>query len=274
MTRRQADNRRGYTLVEVLLVIGLVVTISAMVVPNFMREIEADRLPRSARQLRSLIAMVRAHASLDGKRYRIRFPFENEAKELGDAARQPLIECEGDPFYEPEVFIQVTEPWALGDIFLRDVWCAEVRLGRPSIEELQERRVRAAESIARKLEEGRQMKEEIEAERPPLFFETDGASDWATFVLTTAPPGTDLGELEEHPRVELISEGMTGSAWLQRPFYEQELDLFAEKGWPAVLRQDFLNPRELTEDDVLELRESQLRGVNVELKGRKLEPEE
>ncbi|MCH7632740.1 MAG: hypothetical protein IIB59_05965, partial [Planctomycetes bacterium] len=52
-----------------------------------------------------------------------------------------------------------------------------------------------------------------------------------------------------------ILEGLTGLCWLQRPFYDEELDLFADKGWPAVLRQDFLRPDMLTEDDVLELRE-------------------
>ena len=39
---------------------------------------------------------------------------------------------------------------------------------------------------------------------------------------------------------------------------EEELDLFEEKNWPIVLRQDFLDPRVLTEDDVLELHDSLL----------------
>jgi hypothetical protein len=54
-------------------------------------------------------------------------------------------------------------------------------------------------------------------------------------------------------RIEVILEGPTGLAWLQRPFYDEELDLFEEKGWPAVLRKDFLDKAVLTEDDILEL---------------------
>jgi hypothetical protein len=77
--------------------------------------------------------------------------------------------------------------------------------------------------------------------------------------VTDAPPGAQYDELEDYKRIEVILEGQTGFCWLQRPLYEAELDLFEEKGWPAVLRQDFLNRRELTEDDILELREIQIK---------------
>jgi hypothetical protein len=90
----------------------------------------------------------------------------------------------------------------------------------------------------------------------PLVFEPDGTSDWATFLLVAdAPRQIDIEELENYERIEVIYEGQTGLAWLQRPFYEEELDLFEEKNWPVVLRRDFLRPQVLTEDDVLELRD-------------------
>ena len=54
---------------------------------------------------------------------------------------------------------------------------------------------------------------------------------------------------------------------------EQSRKLFEEKGWPAVLRQDFLSPAVLTEDDVLEIREMHIQGREVELQGRKLQTE-
>jgi hypothetical protein len=57
----------------------------------------------------------------------------------------------------------------------------------------------------------------------------------------------------------VILEGETGIAWLQRPFYDDELDLFADRNWPAVLRQDFLRKEPLTERDVLELRDIQMK---------------
>jgi len=61
--------------------------------------------------------------------------------------------------------------------------------------------------------------------------------------------------LYTHPGIDVIVDGLSGLCWLQRPFYDEELDLFEEKNWPAVLRKDFLSPLELTERDVLELRE-------------------
>lgn len=243
------------TLLEVILVIGILVIIAGMVVPNFVRELEREKLPGSARQLRSLMTLVRANAAFDARRYQIRFPMEDELDPLG-GDRQPLIEREDDPIDEPEVFNPVTAPWAVGTTLLGDVWCAEVRLGRPTV------------AFLRKLEQRHEIEDEVEEtyedfepERLPLIIEPDGTSEWATFVLTDAPRDTEIDEflffddLEEYGAIQVITEGATGLAWLQRPLYEEELDLFEERGWPVVLRQDFLDPRVLTEEDVLELRD-------------------
>ena len=241
------NSRRAFTLLEVTLVIGLLAIITAMIIPNFLREVKEEEFPGSARQLRSLLNLVSANACFDGKRYRIRFPEEDEEDPLG-GDRQPLIEREDDPIDEPEVFNLVTAPWAIGQTLLGDVWCAEVRLGRPTIERIRATRSEIKAAITEEVED-------FEPERLPLVFDPDGTAEWATFILTEAPRGTGLDELEDHPRIELILEGATGLAWMQRPFYDEELDLFEEKNWPAVLRQDFLDPRVLTEDDVLELRD-------------------
>ncbi len=237
------------------MVVALLLVISAIAIPNFIGQLEREELPGSARQLRSLISLTRANAAYDGKRYRIRFPAEDENLPMGDG-RQPVVEREDDPIHDPEVYTLVTAPWAVGDTFLGKVWCPEVRLGRPTIESVRERRERGANTVADEIT--RDM-ENIEPERPPLYIEPDGASEWAVFVVTLAPKGTPIDEIEDHPNLELIVEGTTGLAWVQRPFYDEELDLFEEKGWPAVMRQDFLDPRVLTENDVLELHEIQVR---------------
>lgn len=263
-------SRPAFTLVELMLVIGILVAITAMAVPNLINQIRAKPLPRSGRQLRSLLTLTRAHAAFDGLRYQIRFPNPDELDALGGET-QPRIEREDDPINEPEVFNLVTASWAVGTTLLGDVWCTDVELGRPTIQSVRDRRERVAEDISDELEEAF---EDYEPERPPLIIEPDGTSEWATFVLTTAPRDTPPEELLEHPQIELIVEGLTGLAWMQRPFYDEELDLFEEHNWPAVLRQDFLNPRELTEQDVLELRESQIRGRKVQLQGRELQDEE
>lgn len=264
-----SHRQSAFTLLEVSLVVGILVLISAMVIPNFIRQFRADELPRSAKQLRSLITLVRANAAFDGLRYRIRFPDEDELDPLGGDC-QPRVEREDDPIEESEVFNLVTAPWAVGKTLLGDVWCAEVRLEKPTIERIKEERDRIAEEIGKELEEAF---EEIDPERPPLFVEPDGSSEWATFILTTAPREIELDQLEDYPRIEVILDGATGLAWMQRPFYDEELDLFEEKGWPAVLRQDFLDPRVLTEDDVLEIREMQIQGRKVELQGREMQVE-
>lgn len=252
--------------------VGMLALLAAMVLPTFMEEIKGEALARSAEQFRSLIALTRANAAFDGKRYRIRFPNEDE-EDLFGGGQQPLIEREDEPIDDPEVFTLVEDSWLLGKILLQDVRCAEVRLGRPTIEQLQELRKRAADDIEKELEEAFGERD-LDPERPPLLIEPDGTSEWATFVLTTAPPDVEIDALEDYETIELIVDGPMGLAWLQRPFYDEELDLFEEKNWPAVLRQDFLDPRVLTEDDVLEIRETELRGRRVELKGRELETEE
>ena len=253
MNHRKTIQRRAYTMVELVLVVGLLVAISAITIPNFIREIEREALPGSAKQLRSLITMMRANAAFDGKRYRLRFPLEDEETLIGE--HQPMIEREDDPFENPEEFVQVTAPWAISNTLLGKIWCVEVRPGHPTIEQLQRLRETRNEIQDTLIEAFDQENQDFEAQRPPLLIEPDGSSEWTTFVLTDAPTDTELDQLENFARIEVIFDGETGLAWLQRPFYESELDLFEEKNWPAVLRQDFLNPNELTEDDVLELQQ-------------------
>ena len=248
-------HQRGFTLLEVSLVLGIILLITMMVLPNLIDEFRREELPGSARQLRSQLTLISANAAFDGKRYRIRFPEDGEEDPLG-GDRQPLIEREDDPFDEPDVFNLVTDPWAVGNTLLGEVWCAEVRLGRPTIERLRERRSEIEEALDEEFED-------FDPRRLPLIFEPDGTSEWATFVLVAdAPRGIDIEQLEDYERIEVIYEGETGLAWLQRPFYEEELDLFEEKNWPAVLRQDFLRSAALTEDDVLEIREVKVREEN------------
>ena len=236
-----------------MLVVTLLVSLSMFALPNLMRQIERERLPTSARQMRALLTLVRANAMFDGKRYRIRFPIDDETDSEGED-RQPLIERENDPLEEPGVFSPVTDPWTQGATLLRDIWCAEVRLGRPTIEELEKRFIE--EEIAEFMDAAQG---DFEKDYPPLYVEPDGTSEWATFLITDGPRDTDPDELEEFGRVEVILDGLTGLIWLQRPFYEEELEMLKENGWPPVLRKDFFRPQPLTEMDVLEISETAVR---------------
>ena len=146
MTYRKSRAARAYTLIEVVLVIGLLLLISAIAIPNFYRQLERDQLPTSADQLRALIILTRANAAFDSKRYRIRFPRKEEVDALG-TRQQPIVEREDDAMLRPEEFFPVTANWAVGQTLLGKVRCAEVRLGRPLIEDLKRRRESATTEL-------------------------------------------------------------------------------------------------------------------------------
>ena len=263
-TQAASGTRRdgGFTLLEVLLVIGLLAILAATVVPNLLGSLIAQRLPKSAKQMRSLVQLTRANAMLDGKRYRIRFPREDELDGEGTDV-QPIVECEEEPFREPGVYEMVTGVWAQGETVLEGVWCARVRLGKPTVEQLLEN----IDDVTAELDEEekeddvfyQEFIEEFEEEYPPLVIEPDGTSEWATFVMIEAPRDTEEDDLEDCKRIEVIYDGLTGLCWLQRPFYEDELEMLLENGWPPVLRKDFLRPKALTEEEVIEIQESLVR---------------
>jgi prepilin-type N-terminal cleavage/methylation domain-containing protein len=256
--RTNCPIRSGFTLLEILLVVGILVVLSGLVLPTMFQEIESARLPESARQMRSLLQLTRAHAMYDGKRYRIRFLEPGEEEDLEQSDRdlgQPLIEREDDPIEEPAVFNPVREHWTEGATLLEGVRCVEVRLGKPTLQRILDQDTERQEELVQELGD---VTDEL---RPPLYIEPDGTSEWATFVVTNAPEDAgDLAEeLEDYPMIEVILDGFTGLVWLQRPFYEEELAMLEENHWPPVLRRDFLDPRALTEEDVIEIQESIVR---------------
>ena len=250
--------RRGFTLLEIVLVVGLFAILSAMVMPTFFRALNEAKLPESCRRLRALVQLTRGNAMLEGRRYRIRFATADEIDGNG-TQRQPIIEVERDPLAAPGQFTPVLASWARDPVFEEGVRCASVRLGRPTIEMMR------GESL-----EADQAAEDALAQRigdifppglAPVVFEPDGTSEWATFVVTDAPPGVDYADLDPESQqvVDVILDGLTGLAWLQRRLYEDELTMMQDHGWPPVMRKDFLDPVALTENDVLEIREQRIR---------------
>ncbi len=230
--------------------IGVLLLLAGFLFPNLLGQIERERMPQSAEQMRALVQMTRANAMFDGRRYRIRFP-QPEEVDHPQELRQPLIERENDPLDRPNEFFPVSHPWAHGVTIHDSVWCAEVRIGKPYLYEGEveyDEPYIAPNAIERE-----------DPYRPAVYFEPNGVSTWATFVLTDAPEGTDPDALEHYKRIEVIFDGDTGLAWLQRPFYPEEIQMLVEHDWPPVLRNDFLRPEPLTEDQVLEIRETLVR---------------
>jgi hypothetical protein len=243
--------RRGLTLIEVVLTIGLLVVLFGLIMPNLIGDLEGRRLPESAQRMRALITLVRSHAMLDGKRYRIRFPNADEMDDLG-GDRQPLIEREDNPLSEPEVYNAVDDFWVRGETLLGEVRCVLVRLGRPTLELIR--------SYDERVEMEEERFEDEDPDFPSLIFLPDGSCEWATFVLTNEPEPATAADLDDDANViEVILDGTTGQVFLQRRFYEEELDLLEENGWPPVLRTDFMRPEALTEQDVLEIRDKVIR---------------
>lgn len=247
-------HRRGFTLIEVVMAVALLLLVVSFALPNLIGQLEAQRLPKSCEQLRGLLTLVRANAMYDGKRYRVRFPGEDEIDGIGDD-RQPLIEREDEPFKDPGVFNPVNDFWAYGETILRDIWCSEVRLGRPTLDSIDDTKL-VGEDVDERLEAEA---EGFEEHYPPLTVETDGTTEWVTFVLTDAPRDVAEDEIENYSRIEVIMDGLTGLIWLQRPFYDEEIELFREHDWPPVLRRDFIRKAALTEDNVLEIQETAVR---------------
>ncbi len=233
--------RRGFTLVEVLLVIGLMAVLAWFVVPVFTGELERRRLQQSIDQLQTVIHLTRAHAMNDGKRYRIRWSEEEdyeEAEETG-LTLQPVIEVEKDPIDEPGEFVEVQELWAIGDTLYAGIQCAEVRLGRPQeLEEEEEEELDRMDAIADGIDEmfdeeddelddlfdedpdEAATEEEKDPVRPAIVFEPDGTVEWATILLTNGTEDEE-GELRTW---EVQIDGRTGKVGWRRTPTEEEIE--------------------------------------------------
>lgn len=106
---RPQPRRQGYTLVELLLAVVLVLALLGAVVFNFSSFNRTAQLDEGATQVEALFRFARAHAASTGKQVRILFP---EA-ETGDNAEQLQAEAPGatvrvtselDPIGAPGVF--------------------------------------------------------------------------------------------------------------------------------------------------------------------------
>ncbi len=251
---RKPAARGAFTLLELMLVLGLLALLAFMVMPSFRSPLARSSLPESGQRMRALLTLTRANAMLDGLRYQVRFldEFDEEWDELSEHdRRQPYIEVEADPIDEPDKFRPVEASWAIADTFLGDVWCYQVRFGEPTFESV------IAELEEQEFVDEEELKEEmgLEEDEPwVLIFDPDGTSEWMTFRLIDVPyDDFEESELENYPQLDVIFDGRLGMVFLQRPLSEDEVDVLLEKGHSPILRRDFLRSEPLTEDDVLEI---------------------
>lgn len=217
--------RAGFTLLEILLVLGLVSLIGLMAWPALSRQITAAELPESASKLQSFLFLARSQAIMDHKRYRVRFD---------QGLEQPIVEVEPDPIYASGEWVASAEPWAMDNILLGDARVHAVKLGRPVYLTPQQTRddaeaeseegltgvlTRAQEEVAT-LVQGKKGLGEGE-DWPSIIFDVDGRTDWATVILAKIDPDEDL--TPEHEQRWVVLDGRTGLAQITEQVTEVEL---------------------------------------------------
>lgn len=103
--------RHGFTLFEIVLVIGLLGVIVLLAWPDFTGAARSERLPETARRMQGMIAMCRAEAMNQSTRYRLEFRLDGTVRVLRQA----------DPVLAPHLYIRPKVDWANSPL-LKDVW--------------------------------------------------------------------------------------------------------------------------------------------------------
>lgn len=201
---------RGITLLEILIVGGLLIVLFTFVMPNLFGRFEKQQLVESAQRLRAQIQMVRTRAQADNLRYRVRWPTEEDtdADDPLDWPRQPFIEYEPDPYQtEPDDWSLAESAWVLEETLIAPVRCLTVTLGKPTAYLTFDERFGLVDF-------------EGVMDRPEVVFNPDGTCEWATFTLTDDRASRD-GELYV---IDVIVDGRTGQVWIQQPLTDDELE--------------------------------------------------
>ena len=194
---------RGFTLIEQLLTVVLVLLLLGAVVYNFSTAANGARLDEGAMQMESLFRFARAHAESTGKQVRILFP---EA-ESGDNAETLVAEAPGttvrvmweaDPVGAPGVFLDLPEAVSYVQSISELVSIQQVQPGGESAEATAEAATPEAEASETSA---------VETSRSPFSvvnFYPDGTGDSVEIVLTSRDE-TDVR------RVTVRLAGLTGT---------------------------------------------------------------
>ncbi len=232
---RGARSRRAFTLLEIVVSLGLLVLILALAWPIMQNQIAASALPESAARLRDTLFMARSHAMMENRRVRIRFAPNEQV---------PYIEIELDPVRFPGEWEAISAAWAREPLLLGDVQVVMIESGRPvylkpvSFDESTDKAEEDAEEEA-KLEKRSGMDSttgldtygtavtmanediELDENRPLIIYEPNGSTDWATIKLAEIPLDQEL--TEEDNQLWVILDGRTGLAYVREQVTEDQL---------------------------------------------------
>jgi len=117
---------KGFTLLELLMVVTLLGILFAFAWPDFDTAAQAKHLRESAQRVHSLIAMCRAEAMNQTTRYRIRVRPDGSLRVLRQA----------HPLKAPHIYIRPRVSWAQTAFLVDDVWIEALQLlpeGTPPI---------------------------------------------------------------------------------------------------------------------------------------------
>ncbi len=233
-------NRRAFTLIEILIVLGMLVLLAGITWPVLETQIIGSELPESASRVRDVLYMARAEAAKENRRVRVRF---------APGAQQPIIEIERDPIRDYNVWTPVTSAWAeqaMESLLLSDVQVHEIKLGRPEFT----KPISISESPEEEKDEGETLKDEevgaldteeafddldpsnpdnniVDADYPvddyraAILFDAHGKVTWALITLARRLPEDALEE--EDPSSWVLLDGRTGIASVRSPMDEDEL---------------------------------------------------
>lgn len=108
--------KRGFTLFEVLIVVMMIGLLAAFMWPDFGLIMRAEQLDESVTRTKALVAMCRAQAMNESRRYRITL--------LPDG--RMLLTRQKDSLLSPNEYVLVGDGWAQIEWLLDDVWVEAV----------------------------------------------------------------------------------------------------------------------------------------------------
>jgi prepilin-type N-terminal cleavage/methylation domain-containing protein len=166
MTRH---TRRGFTLLELLMVITLLGLLAVFAFPDLHTASRSEHLRESAQRIRALVAMCRAEAMNEMTRYRIMVRPDGTLR----------VRCQADALKAPHLYITPRVDWARTVILLEDVFVEGLQLlpeGPPPIRIVNEKlQFPQTELVFTPVEE---------LERPMLVdFDPDGTCNSLRLVL-------------------------------------------------------------------------------------------
>ena len=203
---KHRDRGAGFTLVELLLAVALLMLLLSAVVYNFSGLQRGAQLDEGANQIEALIRFARAHAANSGRQVQITFE-----EDIGDGFIVPLgnlsVVWEPDPVNRPGLF----EPLTIAEEFVRSI------TDLISIEGV--RLVEGDSFEPQPVNPSSQSDENAEGNSmlvtfPPIGFFPDGSSDSAEIIIASRSE-------EDTRRIAVRLQGITGS--IRRKLVADEL---------------------------------------------------